>query len=62
MSDIQEYFYILVGDGPLVGSFWSEEDAKGWAAQHSFQYKWVEKVEIADYFAEKLAHTTVTVN
>jgi hypothetical protein len=45
MSDVQEHFYILVGDGPLVGPFVSEASAEVWAKQQGFAYKWIDRVE-----------------
>jgi len=46
MSDIPAtFYYILVGNGPLVGPFESKDAAKHWAKVKNFEYKWIDILE-----------------
>lgn len=46
MSDITNpNFFILVTEGPLVGPFFSEEDAKSWAENAGMAYKRIDRVK-----------------
>ncbi|UCV01862.1 hypothetical protein [Dechloromonas denitrificans] len=46
MSDVPIcHTYILVTDGPLIGPFFSEEDAKEWAKSAGMAYKRIERLE-----------------
>lgn len=59
MSDITNpNFFILVTEGPLVGPFFSEEDAKSWAENAGMAYKRIDRVKHYSTFPREMPPDT----